>query len=544
MEKSNIRWGLTSVCFILVLLLGVSAVLAPDMTKSTIDGLFNYTIFNLGSGFLWYILFGTGVLIWLAFSKYGNIYLGGNKPQFNRFQLFAMALSAGMGASTMYWGFIEAVYYYSDPQFGIVDNAMKLEYATAYNMFHWGPAGWVSYLMCAVPFMVAFYIKKDRKVSLSGVISTLFEKEVHPLLEKTLNLLFIVTSLAATALTLGLAIPMISSVVSLLTGLEDTLMLGVSIIVALSFVFAMSSYVGLEKGMARLSSGTVYICAGMIIAIFLFGNTSLMINNTTNAVGIVLSDYIRMSLNTDAFGDTGFPQYWTVFFFANWISYAPGMGIFITKIAKGHKLKDVILILIGAGFLGTTLIFGICSTFTLDLMNNGVVDAVGLIEAGRASELVIQVLYQTPIPTVMILVYLITMVLFTVTTLDGTSFSLASVTTQKVKEDGSVSPMFRLFWCLLLGVIPTIFLIIQADLNILKSFPVLILVPMIPIFTVVLTKSTNVIKKEFGNMTIAEIENSTSQSENTNLIDTIEIKEETEETLETEKALDETESNI
>ena len=213
-----------------------------------------------------------------------------------------------------------------------------------------------------------------------------------------------------------------------------------------------------------------------------------------------------MSTNTDPFGTTGFPQYWTVFFFANWISYAPGMGIFITKIAKGHKLRDVILILTGAGFLGTSLIFGVCGTFTMDLMNRGVVDAVGLIEAGQPAQLVTAVMGQTPFPTVLIIIYLVTMVLFTVTTLDGTSFALASVTTERVSEDGTVSPLFRLFWCLLLAFIPIIFLLIKANLNILKSFPVLIIVPMMPVFAVVLGKSYSFIKKQYGDIPSNEIE--------------------------------------
>lgn len=502
---------MTLICFSLVLLLGLVAVFNPDGTKSTMDAMFNFTIYNLGSGFLWYIAIGTVILGMLAFSKYGNIHLGGTTPQFNKFQLFAMALSAGMGASTMYWGFIEAVYYYLDPQFGIVDEAMRMEYATAFNAFHWGPAGWVSYLMCAVPFMTVFYLKKNRNMSLSGVINSLFDNRVPKMILSVFDLLFIITSLAATALTLGLSIPMISSVFSQLTGIPDSLTLGILIIIALSIMFALSSYIGLEKGLAMLSSATVYICAGMIFILLIVGPTALIINNTTNAVGVMVTEYVRMSLNTDPFGTTGFPQLWTVFFFANWMSYAPGMGIFITKIAKGHTLRDVILILTGAGFVGTTLIFGICGTFTMDLMNRGVVDAVGLIESGQPAQLVSAVLSETPFPSLMLFVYLITMVLFAVTTLDGTSFSLASITTKQVKEDGTVSPVFRLFWCLLLAVIPIVFLLISADMNILKSFPVLILVPMMPIFLVVLFKSKSYITKAFGNMSAEEIDAITSK---------------------------------
>lgn len=500
------RWGVTIASFSAVLLIGILAVLMPTEVKATMDGMLKFTIFKLGSGFYWYAIIGTVVLGIIAFSKYGNIYLGTDIPKFSKFQLFAMALSAGMGASTMYWAFIESVYYYMDPQFGITDKAMAMEYATAYNLFHWGPVGWILYLICAIPFIVAFYIKKQRDMSLSGVVNAFFDNKLPYFWQKIIDFLFIITALFATALTLGLAIPMISSNVSKLFGIEDSLMLGISIIISLSIVFSLSSYIGLEKGMARLSSATVYIALFLMMIILVIGPTYLMFNNTTNAIGIMFNNYIRMSTNTAPFGTSGFPQYWTIFFFANWISYAPGMGIFITKIAKGHKLRDVLLLLVGAGSLGTAIIFGIFGTFTLDLMNKGLVDAVGFIGNNQPSLLLHAVFSQTPFPSLMIGIYLVTMVLFAVTTLDGTSFSLASTASIKVDSEGNVSPLFRLLWCLLLSVIPIVFLLIGADLNIFKSFPVLVVVPMIPIFLIILFKSFRYLMQLFKDCSPKEIE--------------------------------------
>lgn len=505
-NKLEVDIKLTLVSFSFVLLLGVLAVMFPDTVKGTMSAMLDFTVINLGTGFLWYTIFATVVLLFLALSKYGNIRLGGDKPKFKKFQLFAMALSAGMGASTMYWAFIESIYYFMDPQFGIVDKPMTMEYATAYNMFHWGAAGWFTYLIVAVPFSIVFYIKKSRRMSLAGVVNSMFNDSLPVPVQKVIDLLFIVTTLAATALTLGLGIPMISANLSQLTGIPDNLFLGIGVILALSVVFSLSSYIGIEKGMARLSNATIYICAGLVSLIFIVGPSALMINNTTNGIGVMLSEYIRMSTNTDPYGTSLFPQYWTIFFLANWISYSPGIGVFITKISKGHKLRDVILILVGAGTLGTCLIFGICGTFTMSLQNSGAVDAVGLIQSGQPTELVKAAFGQTPFPALVTVIYLLAMILFTVTTLDGTSYSLASIATKRLDKEANVSPMFRLFWCLLLTALPIVFLLINANLNILKAFPVLIIVPMMPIFTVLAYKTLGYLKEVFGDMSADEIE--------------------------------------
>ncbi|MDV5171870.1 BCCT family transporter [Photobacterium rosenbergii] len=506
LKTSELDLKLTFSSFTAVLLLGVLAVLYPESVKSTMGSMLDFTVINLGSGFLWYTLLATAILLYLAFSKYGTIRLGGDKPKFSKFQLFAMALSAGMGASTMYWGFIESTYYFMDPQFGIVDRALAMEYASAYNMFHWGAAGWFCYLIVAIPFSIVFYLKKNRRMSLSGVVNSLFDDRLPVWVQKLIDLLFIITTLAATALTLGLGIPMISSNLSALTGIPDNLFLGIGVILALSVVFSLSSYIGIEKGMARLSSATIYICAGFIGLIFIIGPSALIMNNTTNGLGIMLSEYLRMSTNTDPFGTTLFPQYWTVFFLANWISYSPGVGVFITKISQGHRVRDVVLILVGAGTLGSAVIFGVCGTYTMNFINTEVIDGVSLIQANQPTELVREVFNQSPIPAILTAVYLVTMVLFTVTTLDGTSYSLAGIATKRLDKNANVSPLFRLFWCLLLTVLPIIFLLINADLNILKSFPVLIIVVMVPIFTVTAIKAVKYIQGEFGHLEPSKIE--------------------------------------
>lgn len=497
-KTSSIDLRLTFASFGIVLLLGILAVLYPEGVKATMSSMLDFTVVNLGSGFLWYTLFATVVLLYLAFSKYGEIRMGDTKPKFTKFGLFAMALSAGMGASTMYWGFIESVYYFMDPQFGITDKHMAMEYATAYNMFHWGAAGWFIYLIVALPFAVVFYLKKSKSLSLSGVINSLFNNALPLWAQKLIDLLFIITTLAATALTLGLGIPMISSNLSSLTGIPNSLMLGVGVIIGLSVIFSLSSYIGIEKGMARLSSWTIYICAAFVGLILIIGPSALILNNTTNGLGVMLSEYLRMSTNTDPYGTTLFPQYWTVFFLANWISYSPGVGVFITKIIQGHKLRDVVLILVVGGTLGSAAIFGVLGTYSMDLVNTGAVEGVNLIQSGQPTELMKQIFDQSPMPMVLTGIYLVTMILFTVTTLDGTSYSLAGIATKELDESANVSPMFRLFWCLLLTALPIIFLLINADLNILKSFPVLIIVLIIPVFFAAAVKTVQYLSNNYG----------------------------------------------
>lgn len=503
--KSNIRWDITIACIVTVFFLGLMAALFPDGVTNAFSSIFNLFGFNLGWVYSLFTLLATVAVLYIAFSKYGNIHLGGNKPQFSHFKLFAMSFAAGMGGSTMYWAFIESIYYYMDPQFGITDNAMAMEYATAFNMFHWGPLGWALYLSIGLPFLVVFYVKKSRNLSFSGLFDSLFDGKVPAFAKKILDFLFILTTLFATALTLGLIIPMISATLSNFIGVPDTLASGILIILALAVIFTLSSYIGIEKGMSRISGATMYIALALMVLVLVVGPTWLILNNTTNAIGIVLSEYFRMSLNTAPYGTTGFPQWWTIFFIANWFSYAPGIGVFITKISKGHSLRTVILMLMGAGSLGCFVFFGICGTFTMDFMNSGIIDAVGLINDGNAAGVIAAVFNESGISVIMFTLYLLGMILFTVTTLDGTSYSLAAASSKSVSANGDVNPLFRLFWCLLLTVIPIVYLIMGADMALLKTFPVAIVFPLMPLACVAFWKAFRTLQHSFGSMGGGEI---------------------------------------
>lgn len=505
-NKPEIKLGITIICMVAVCLLSIVGIFFPQSTLNVMGKLMSFVTNQLGWVFYAYVFFAFAVILFFSVSKYGNIKLGGGKPKYSKLQLFSMTFAAGMGGSTMYWAFIESTYYYMSPQFGMVDKAEIMEQALAFNFNHWGFSGWAVYTICAVPFLLMYYAKKRKDLSLAGVTNSLFDDKLSNSAKSGIDLLFLIVGLGAVAVTLGLAIPMISGVVAGLFNIKPTMLLGIGLILGITVVFSLSSFVGLDKGMAKFSDWTVKLAFLLLLVVFIFGPTTLIINNTINATGIFFDDFFRMSLNTDPFGKSGFPQGWTIYFIANWASYGPGMGVFLTKVSKGHKLRDVLILVMVAGPLGCFVLHGVCNTFTLDLMNNGVVDAVAMLNAGNASGLVFEVLNTLPLPSVMVFVYLMVMMLFTVTTLDANAFSLASVASKKLGKDGSPSPWNRIVWCVLLVAIPIVFVLIGADMSVIKVFPMLVLVPMVPLYVIIAYKAVKYAQDTFGHMDNKEID--------------------------------------
>ena len=75
-----------------------------------------------------------------------------------------------------------------------------------------------------------------------------------------------------------------------------------------------------------------------------------------DALGRVLSNIIHMATWIEPFGrfdnfeDSGFPQDWTIFYWAWWLAFAPSVGLFIARISRGRTIRAMI---VGSIFFGT-----------------------------------------------------------------------------------------------------------------------------------------------------------------------------------------------
>jgi glycine betaine transporter len=115
-------------------------VLATDSLASVTSAVLDYVIANFGWVF---VLSSFGFLVfavYLAFSRYGEIRLGGpdERPEFRTSSWIAMMFSAGMGIGLMFYGVAEPIYHLGDPPYGMAEagtrDAARLAMETSY--FH------------------------------------------------------------------------------------------------------------------------------------------------------------------------------------------------------------------------------------------------------------------------------------------------------------------------------------------------------------------------------------------------------------------------
>ncbi|MFG6118867.1 BCCT family transporter [Thalassobacillus sp. B23F22_16] len=461
MNTKIIDWPTFIGAFALLLLVVVPLVIFPEAGAALVDQANTFMTSNFGVLYLVMGLLVFAFLIFVAFSENGHILLGdeGEKPEFNSFSWAAMLFAAGIGSSILYWAVIEWAYYYQGPPFGIEPESKEaIQWSTAYGIFHWGPIAWAIYTLPALPIAYFYYVRKKPVLKISEACRPLLGKAVDGPLGYIIDILFMFGLMGGAGTTLALGTPMIAEGISDLTGFEADMTMQAFILLICTAIFAFSAYSGLKKGIKLLSDINLWLALFLLGFIFLFGPTRFIMETTTNSVGILLDNFFKMATWTEPFGnlgefeETGFPEGWTIFYWAWWLVYAPFVGLFVARISRGRTIRQMILGTMVYGTLGCILFFGIMGNFGLYMQMTGSFDTIGYMNEHGAPAAIVAIIGQLPLAKFMVLIFTILAIIFLATTFDSSSYILSAVVQKEV--DGEPLRWNRLFWAFALCLLP------------------------------------------------------------------------------------------
>ncbi len=464
---SKLRWNLIDTftffgALVLLLIVVVPLIIWPESgdlwvatAKDFVTDKFGIIYLGLGLGALFF-------LIYIFFSDIGHIKLGepDSKPEFGLASWIAMLFSSGIGASILYWGSIEWVYYYLSPPFNIEpESQAAIEWAATYGIFHWGIIAWAIYLIPAIPIAYFFYVRKEPVLKISAALKpVLGEKHSNGYLGKIIDILFIFGILGGGATTLGIAAPMITEGLNKLFNLPINIYTHIAVLLVATSIFAYSAYQGIHKGIQLLSNINIWGALFLLLFILIVGPTFFIIETGINSIGIMFDNFFRMATWSEPFGGLGdfeesnFPQNWTIFYWAWWLVYAPTIGLFIARISRGRTIRNMVAGSIVFGSLGCAFFFFTFGNYGLNLQLTGQLDMVGILKESGAMAAIFAMLETLPLSNLVIALFTILAVIFTATTFDSMSYILAAVVQKNVLDE----PMRwnRLFWAFAMSFMP------------------------------------------------------------------------------------------
>src|SRR5690625_4390911 len=160
----------------------------PDNLESVSSNIQGF----LQEKFGWFYLISASAIllfvIYLAFSKYGNIKLGkdDDEPDYSTFSWLARVFSAGMGVGLVFWGVAEPISHDFVPPHGDAETAEAARNAIRYSFFHWGLHPWGIYALIALT-LAYFKFRKDARGTISATFYPLLGERVNGPIGKTID---------------------------------------------------------------------------------------------------------------------------------------------------------------------------------------------------------------------------------------------------------------------------------------------------------------------------------------------------------------------
>lgn len=300
--------------------------------------------------FKWfYLAMASGILVYLLYlmaSRYGHVTLGkdGEKPEFSTTSWLSMLFSAGMGIGLLFWSVAEPMWHYAGNPFSATSlSAESAETAMRVTYFHWGMHAWALYLLPAL-CMAYFCFRKGKPLSIRATLEPLFgEKRMNGWLGAIFDILIVVVTAFGIATSFGLGVEQLATGIKTLTGFEFGIGLKMALILGISLVAIMSVVSGVERGIKLLSLWNMGLSLVILAAVMAFGPTRYILNTILEGTSGYAQSVIGMSLWSDAQNDAGWQNWWTAFYWAWWLTWAPFVGTFIARISRGRTIRELVM---------------------------------------------------------------------------------------------------------------------------------------------------------------------------------------------------------
>lgn len=492
----------------IVLSISLFFVSNPEKAIEIAGDIFTLIAYNFGTPILWYGFALVVIALFFVCSKYGNIRMGNEKPEFSTFSYITMMALAGVGSGTVYWAFLEWSYYIKTPPFNIVpDSVAATEWAVTYSLHHWGITAWAIYAITALPVMYSFYIRKNKSLKISDIVKSMIKNPViAKVVGRTIDIIYPISIVFGLIIVLALGVPILSATAALLFGVTDSLVLKLIMILVVGGLLITSSFFGIEKGMQKISSFGTYFVVGLALYILIFGPTGFILENTSSSVAIWAQNFIKMSLYTDAIQQSRFPQAWTAYFWAYWMIFIPLMCVFVTKVSKGRTIREVVTCMIGGGTAGTAALFSIVGSFMMKTQLDGKVAISKMVADGQASQSIVNSLETLPFSSIILVVFIVSTFLLLVTTMDGSVFTVACNTQNDLDEKSNPKTKLKIFWCLVILIIPTVFIVVKAPVQSMQSAILIFALPILILTSFMLYKMFGYMKEDYSHLSAQDID--------------------------------------
>ncbi|WP_226912767.1 BCCT family transporter, partial [Halomonas sp. 3D7M] len=418
-----------------------------DLVANSISAGFAWTALVLGSYFQLLLLLTFFIAIGLAVTPAAKAKIGNlDAPEMSTFKWLSIILCTLLAGGGVFFAAGEPVYHFvvTPPAFDTeAGTAEAVSSALAQSFMHWGFLAWaVLGSLTAVVLAHAHYVKGQPLQPRTLLYPVFGERLMRGPLGSVLDACCVIALVAGTVGPIGFLATQVSFGLHELFGLPDGYLGQLIILAVLGCIYVLSSMSGVHRGIQLLSRFNVLLALAIGAVIIVFGPTLFLVNTYMSSMGAYISNFFTMATMTADTAPAWWMQWWTVFFFAWFIGYAPLMAIFVARISRGRSIREMILAVAVLAPIATTVWFTLLGGSGVYYQLTGVIDLTEALNNFQFDVATLTVAQALPGGTWMALAILLLTTIFVATTGDSMSYAIAVVGA----GHDDPSPYVRAFW--------------------------------------------------------------------------------------------------
>ncbi|WP_251977349.1 BCCT family transporter [Salinicola avicenniae] len=457
----------------------LSSALAPDAVTDVIGAGFTWSAQTFGSFFQLLLLLTFVIAIGVAVSPAGRARIGAQAtPDMSTFKWVSIILCTLLAGGGVFFAAGEPVYHFvvSPPAFDAeAGTAAAVPGALAQSFMHWGFLAWA--VLGTLPAIVLAHHHYQRGLPLQPrtlLAPVIGERRVRGALGSVVDAVCVIALVGGTVGPIGFLATQMSFGLHELFGLPQGYGVQLAIMVLLGAIYVTSAVTGIDRGIQILSRFNVGLALAIAAVILLLGPTQFLVDAWFQGFGSYLSSFFDMATMTAQTAPGWWMKWWTVFFFAWFIGYAPVMAIFVARISRGRSVREMIVAVAILAPLATTVWFTLLGGSGIYHQLQGTIDLAEPLQNFQFDVATLTVAQALPGGTVMALAVLVLTTIFVATTGDSMSYAVSVV----CAGHDEPNPALRAFWGISFALMAAILLYMGAgQVSVLQQFLVMPAIP-------------------------------------------------------------------
>lgn len=417
---------------IVIALIVVWAAVFPEKAGEALGAMKTWSFNNLNYYYTWSVAFFIIVCLVVALHpRWGKIVLGdGGKPEFSNFSWFSMMFGAGIGIGMLGYATGEPMWHIGDnpiirmstievkaaldaagvaiaegstaiatynaqvaagtmtaiPDLVLAKTDTAITSTYRYSFLHWGLGAWACYALVGISLSFFAY-SRGLPLTIRSTLAPLFGRTLSGPIGNIVDITAVVATILGISQTIGLGLDSFSAGLYNFTSAEwlmttnaegvlvpstGSMLLALGVVMVCSTLSALS---GVGKGIKWLSNINMVLSFSLLAFFMVFGSTVFAMK----ILGFGILDYIIhlpaitfQVFPADGAGSPGEWQgWWSIFYWAWWIAFAPFVGIFLARISKNRSIREFVVGSIVAPSFMCFLWFSLLGGTAIDLELNG-----------------------------------------------------------------------------------------------------------------------------------------------------------------------------